>query len=178
MAHLKDATDHGIRVTVLTNSLGATDEPLVHFRYTRYRRSMLKLGVTIYELSPDLASKVGTFGDFGKSFGRLHAKVTVIDRKRVFIGSMNFDERSAWSNTESGLLIDSPTLAAQILSFTERDRNESVYRLQLAADGETVQWVVTGTDGKEQVLDDEPHSNWLLSLKMFLLEPFASEDLL
>jgi putative cardiolipin synthase len=178
MAHLKDAIDHGIRVSVITNSLGATDEPLVHFRYTRYRRAMLKLGVEIYELSPDLARKTGTFGDFGKSFGRLHAKVTVIDRKRVFIGSMNYDERSAWSNTESGLLIDSPTLAAQILSFTERDRFESVYRLQLGDDGETVQWVVTHADGTEQVLSHEPHNDWLLDLKMMLLEPFASEDLL
>jgi putative cardiolipin synthase len=178
MAHIKEAIDHGIRVVVFTNSLGATDEPLVHFRYTRYRRAMLKLGVTIYELSPDLARKTGSFGDFGKSFGRLHAKVTVIDRKRVFIGSMNYDERSAWSNTESGLLIESPALAAQILSFIERDRLESVYRLQLAADGQTVQWVVTNPDGSEQVLSHEPHNDWLLDLKMMLLEPFASEDLL
>lgn len=178
IARLKEATDHGVHVTVFTNSLGATDEPLLHFRYTRYRRAMLKLGITIYELSPDLAWATGTFGDFGKSFDRLHAKVTVMDRQRVFIGSMNYGERSAWPNTESGLLIESPKLAEQILSFVGRDRFESVYRLQLAPDGETVQWVVTNGDGSEQVLAHEPHHDLLLDVKMILLEPFASEDLL
>ncbi len=107
----KDARTR-IRIVVVTNALGATDEPLVHWRYARYRRELLRLGVEIYELSPSLARESGGFGDFGKSFGRLHAKVAVIDRKRLFVGSLNLDQRSAWSNTESGLLIDSPALAA------------------------------------------------------------------
>jgi len=38
--------------------------------------------------------------------------------------------------------------------------------------------VIIGRDGKERVLMDEPHDNWLLRLKMFLLEPFASKELL
>lgn len=178
MAHIKNAIEHGIRVVVFTNSLGATDEPLVHWRYARYRRAMLKLGVVIYELSPDLTRDAGSFGDFGKSFGRLHAKVVIVDRRYLFVGSMNFDERSAWSNTESGLLIDSPALSMQLYDLVASDRSESVYRLRLAADGETIEWVVTGRDGTERVLNDEPHDSWLLRLKMFLLEPFASEDLL
>ena len=178
MRNLKNAIDHHIRVVVFTNSLGATDEPLVHWRYARYRREMLKLGVVIYELSPDLTRDAGSFGDFGNSFGRLHAKIVLVDRRYLFVGSMNFDERSAWSNTESGLLIDSPTLSAQIYGLVANDRSESVYRLRLAADGETVEWVVTARDGSERVLTDEPHNSWLLRLKMFLLEPFASEDLL
>ena len=66
----------------MTNALGATDEPLVHWRYARYRRELLKLGVEIYELSPELAREAGSFGNFGKSFGRLHAKVAVIDRRQ------------------------------------------------------------------------------------------------
>jgi putative cardiolipin synthase len=178
MEHIKEAIDHHIRVVVFTNSLGATDEPLVHWRYSRYRRAMLRLGVEIYELSPDLTREAGSFGNFGKSFGRLHAKIAVVDRRYLFIGSMNFDERSAWSNTESGLLIDSAALSAQIYGLVASDRSESVYHLRLAADAETIEWVVTDRNGKEQLLTDEPHSNWLLRLKMFLLEPFASEDLL
>jgi len=108
MSHIKNAIDHHVRVVVFTNSLGATDEPLVHWRYARYRRAMLKLGVGIYELSADLTRDTESFGNFGKSLGRLHAKVAIVDRRYLFIGSMNFDKRCAWSNREWGLLIDSP----------------------------------------------------------------------
>ena len=43
----------------------------------------------------------------------LHAKLFVFDRQRIFIGSMNFDQRSKRLNTEVGLIIDSPELARQ-----------------------------------------------------------------
>ena len=36
-----------------------------------------------------------------------------MDRTRVFIGSFNFDPRSAALNTELGFVIDSPDLAAE-----------------------------------------------------------------
>src|ERR1019366_6581989 len=84
-SHIKDAIDHHVRVVVFTNSLGATDEPLVHRRYARYRRAMLKLGVGIYELSADLTRDTESFGNFGKSLGRLHAKVAIVDQRYLFI---------------------------------------------------------------------------------------------
>ena len=105
------AAQFNVKLTVLTNGYGATDEPLAHLAYSRYRRAMLKLGVNIYELSPTLSRQSGKLGDFRSSFGRLHAKVAVIDRQRIFIGSLNLDGRSARVNTEMGLLIDSPQLA-------------------------------------------------------------------
>jgi putative cardiolipin synthase len=178
MAMLRQAREHKIRVVIITNALGATDEPLVHWRYARYRRELLRLGVEIFELSPSLARVSGGFGDFGKSFGRLHAKVAVIDRQQLFVGSLNLDQRSAWSNTESGLLIASPKLALDIVELVANDRNQSVYRLRLAADGETIEWVATGADGSEQVVSDEPDNSWWLRLKMMLIGPFTSEDLL
>ena len=177
MASMQEAIAHRVTVSVFTNSLGATDEPLVHWRYARYRRDMLRLGVHIQELSPDLARSSGGFGDFGRSSGRLHAKVAVVDRRFVFVGSMNLDARSAWSNTEAGLLIDSPPLARGIHALVDRDRNESVYRLRLRPDRETIEWVSTDAQGRETVTDDEPHGSWLLRLKMWLLEPLTSEDL-
>ena len=109
MKFLKAAMAHKLRISVLTNGVGATDEQLVYWRYSQYRLEMLKLGIQLYEVSPTLARDVSRFGVFGRSFRRLHAKVAVIDRERLFIGSMNFDPRSAWSNTESGLLVDRPS---------------------------------------------------------------------
>jgi putative cardiolipin synthase len=178
MALIRHAREHGVRVAITTNALGATDEPLVHWRYARYRRELLELGVEIYELSPDLARDAGKFGNFGKSLGRLHAKIAVIDRQRLFVGSLNLDQRSAWSNTELGLLIDSPKLAQGVVALVENDRKESVYQLRLGADGESIEWVARDADGREHVLTDEPYNNWLLRLKMMLIGPFTSEDLL
>ncbi|MDQ6679352.1 MAG: phospholipase D family protein, partial [Pseudomonadota bacterium] len=84
-----------VNVTVVTNSLAATDEPLVHNGYARYRGDLLASGVDVYELSPTRTQHTKRLGVFGSSLGRLHAKTAVVDRKLVFIGSMNLDPRSA-----------------------------------------------------------------------------------
>ena len=178
MADLTRVIGRHVFVVVITNSLGATDEPLVHFRYARYRRAMLELGVVIREISPDLSRESGNFGDFGKSLVRLHAKVVVIDERRLLVGSLNLDPRSVWTNTESALLIDSKALAGQVDALVARDRGESSYLLRLAPDGETIEWITTNADGKQQVHTHEPHSDWWLRLKTLLLEPFAEESLL
>jgi cardiolipin synthase C len=52
--------------------------------------------------------KLARYGNYA-----LHAKLFVFDRRKVFIGSMNFDQRSKRINTEVGLIIDSPELAQQ-----------------------------------------------------------------
>jgi len=96
----------------------------------------------------------------------------------LFVGSLNLDQRSAWSNTEAGLLIDSPLLAEGIVALIENDHKESVYQLRLGPDGESIEWVVTRADGSERTLADEPHNGWLLRLKMWLIGPLTSEDLL
>ena len=178
MQVLRDTVARNIQVSILTNSIGSTDEPLVHWRYSKYRREMLQLGVQLYEVSPSLARDVSVFGAFGLSFRRLHAKVAVIDRKTLFVGSMNFDPRSAWSNTESGLLIESSQLANQVRNLINEDANAGIYRLRLAADGETIEWVARGSDGKEHGLPEEPDNDWLTRLKLWLVGPLTPEELL
>jgi putative cardiolipin synthase len=178
MKFLKAAMARKLRISVLTNGVGATDEQLVYWRYSQYRLEMLKLGIRLYEVSPTLARDVSRFGVFGRSFRRLHAKVAVIDRERLFIGSMNFDPRSAWSNTESGLLVDSPQLANQVADLVDEDGNAGIYRLRLAADGETIEWVARGNDGQEHAVAEEPDHDWLTRLKLWLIGPLASEELL
>ncbi|MEO6362828.1 MAG: phospholipase D family protein, partial [Caldimonas sp.] len=102
-----------VKVTVITNSLAATDEPLVHNGYSRYRPGLLAAGVDLYELSPTRTQSTKRLGMFGASLGRLHAKTAIIDKKTIFIGSMNLDPRSASANTELGMFIDSPPLAKE-----------------------------------------------------------------
>ena len=69
------------------------------------------------ELGAKLAPRDHQLGDFKSSTGRLHSKLAIVDRRRMFIGSMNLDGRSARLNTEIGVLIDSPALAAQFTRF-------------------------------------------------------------
>ncbi len=60
----------------------------------------------------------------------LHVKAMVIDRERVFIGSMNFDPRSTQINSEMGVIVDSPGLAEQLARAMERDMaQDNAWRL-------------------------------------------------
>ncbi len=50
--YLHTLAARGVKVSVLTNSLAATDEAAVHAGYARYRRALLAGGVELYELRP------------------------------------------------------------------------------------------------------------------------------
>ena len=64
-------------------------------------------------------SKKKSFRLSGSSRSSLHCKAFVFDRKDVFIGSLNLDPRSGDINTEAGLYIESPELAAQVISYMD-----------------------------------------------------------
>ena len=115
---------------------------------------------------------------FGSSFGRLHAKTAVVDRRTVFIGSMNLDPRSALINTEIGLVIDSPQLAREVSALSSRSLDLDSYRLRLSADGQRIEWLEPRTDGSTKVHDSEPGEHWLKRLQIWLLQPFVSNSLL
>jgi len=167
------------RIFLVTNSLGATDEPLVYAGYTRYRAEMLRIGVTIREIAPGITGKSGQFGDFGSSISRLHAKLAVIDDRLLFIGSMNMDHRSAAVNTEAGLLIDSAELVADYNTLIGGTSRANVaYRLRLSPDRGHVQWVELDAHGNEIVHDDEPGGYYWLRFKNWLMSPWVGEELL
>jgi putative cardiolipin synthase len=177
MALLKELRDRGVEVTVLTNSLGSTDEPVVHLGYSRYREQMLRMGVNLYELSSSRVKKNKRMFLFGSSLGRLHAKLVVIDKEMCFIGSMNLDPRSATINTELGAVIKSPQLARELLRVIDIDRLQSAYKVRLKANGAGLEWIVEN-DESEMVLDTEPDSSAWLRFKQWLLSPLVPEELL
>jgi cardiolipin synthase C len=176
MESMRLLRERGVRFSIVTNSLAATDELAVFTAYRRYRHPMLALGVELYELSPGRVQHNGErFGKFGDSLGRLHAKCAVIDRRTVFVGSMNFDPRSDKHNTELGLFIYSGEVANQLLKLMDIVKSEGSYRLQLATDGSgRIEWESTGG----QVLTTEPESTPWRILLLNLLTPFTPEDLL
>ncbi len=71
-------------------------------------------------MRPRAASLVLNGSACGKEhvFG-LHAKTFVFDRRTVYVGSLNLNLRSRFLNAESGLVIESPELAAQIAADIE-----------------------------------------------------------
>ncbi|MEO8185790.1 MAG: phospholipase D family protein, partial [Burkholderiaceae bacterium] len=167
VAQFGDLVKRNVKVTILTNSLGATDEPLVHTGYARYRVPMLASGVDLYELSPTRVERATRLGFVGSSLGRLHAKTAVIDRSHVFIGSMNLDPRSATKNTELGLIVESPELAKEVLRVIHISKLESAYRVRLRSDGRSLEWLTMDGE-KEIVLTTEPDSSFFLRLQNFL----------
>jgi putative cardiolipin synthase len=164
-----------VKVTILTNSLAANDEPLVHTGYARYRVELLKTGVDLYELSPTRIQRNKRLMLPGTSLGRLHAKTAVIDRSTVFIGSMNLDPRSASKNTELGILAESPQLAKEVIRVIHISKLQSSYRLRFARDGQSLEWLTMDDEG-DVVLSEEPDVTPFMRLQNMFLAPFVPEQ--
>ena len=127
----------GVKIRVLTNALEATDVAAVHSGYARHRQPLLEAGIELYELrrtSPTPAARYDA-GLSGSSASSLHSKTFSVDRTRIFIGSFNFDPRSAKLNTEMGFVIDSPMLAGRISRAFDQRVPAEAYEVRLSADG-------------------------------------------
>jgi putative cardiolipin synthase len=178
MRVLRGALARGNQVLVLTNSFGSTDEPLAHLAYAGYRPDLLRMGVELYEFGATLARESGGFGRFGDSIGRLHAKLAVVDRRWLLVGSVNLDSRSALYNTELAVAIDCPPVAIAALRVVAGDAFRSMYRLRLAVDGQAIEWISIGPDGEPVVTGKEPERHWLPSLPLWMQSLLVSEELL
>ena len=138
---LADLVAAGVEVRVLTNSFAANDVGVVHAGYSKYREAMLRSGVRLYELERRAGekrsegSKVG-----GSSSASLHAKTFQIDGQRIFVGSFNFDPRSATLNTEIGLMIESPSLAKQLETAFDTGLASVAYEVRMDEVGK-LQWI-------------------------------------
>ena len=167
----------GVEISVVTNSLASTDEPLVYTAYRRYRSALLRLGVGVWELGSERSSSSVRLGLLGTQVGRLHAKSAVIDGRVLFIGSMNFDPRSATQNTEIGIIVQSEVLAAQVLKLGETLRQQGAWRLRRVPLTDRVEWV-GGPPGSERVLDTDPDTTFWDRALPTLLAPLLPESLL
>lgn len=162
----------GVDTLIVTNSFAVTDVPLVHAGYVKKRKPLLEAGVQLFEVRPgaggrseDPSHSATRFSGGGES---LHAKTFVVDRRLLFVGSFNFDPRSAELNCEMGFLIDSPYLSGLVADGLRERLPEHSYAVALSPEGE-LQWGDTG-GGRRGVLTTEPGTTagnrtavWLLS---------------
>jgi putative cardiolipin synthase len=186
MKMLENLRNRKVNVRILTNSLASTDMPIVHSGYQKYREPMLKDGIVLYEVRPVLGSPEAKGGGSlrnpsGGQFA-LHAKVFVLDRRWVFVGSMNFDRRSLRLNTELGVLIDSPELARQVIArFNAIAQPANAYVPTLtppdASGKQTLVWR-TEEGGKLVELTSEPMGDLMKGVKTNLLTLLPLDDLL
>jgi putative cardiolipin synthase len=143
MARMAEAIKGGTKYRMLTNSLASHDVPAVNSHYRQWRRPLLEAGVDLYEIRADAAIQ-STLADTAPTraeFMGLHVKAMVIDRQRVFIGSMNLDPRSWALNSEMGVVVESPALADELARNMERDMQpENAWRVVLEPNG-SVRWV-------------------------------------
>lgn len=164
VAFLKKLRERGVRVVVLTNSLSSTDVSIVHAGYANYRKPLLEMGVELYELNRNLLKygKNNKKGKFYESKASLHAKSFVIDRKKVFIGSLNLDARSVIQNTEIGVIIESEEIAETLAVFMDEEIRDLAFRLELEPgydDTEYITWYGMA-DGNQATFTTEPYTGF------------------
>ena len=159
VAKLKELVDRGVRVRVLTNSLASNDVIAAFAGYSKRREAMVRNGIELYELRPEPGPVRKRLLGGGSKAG-LHTKAIVFDRKDVFIGSFNLDARSSAINTEAGLYVASPALAAQVIEFMNEGVDpDASFRLQLDKEG-NLYWIAED-EGTPLRYDKDPMTTFL-----------------
>ncbi|APW46468.1 hypothetical protein RA876_08885 [Rhodoferax antarcticus] len=153
---------------------------LVHAGYAKHRKAMLQHGAELHEMQrlapPSRHARLNPLGSSGSS---LHAKTFAADGTHAFVGSFNFDPRSALLTTELGVVIDNPRLARQIEQAFETQIPGQSCRVQLSESGE-LEWQ-SGQDGTETpptIYSVEPGSSWLSRWGMRVLALLTIDRLL
>ncbi|MDF7676003.1 phospholipase D family protein [Neisseriaceae bacterium ESL0693] len=149
----------GVRIRVLTNSLAATDVPIVHSGYARYRQTLLQNGIELYELKkPARITTHRDRGFTGNSASSLHAKTFTIDNNQLFVGSLNLDPRSARLNTEMGVLIQSPELVQYMNQAIDEALPYVTYQVLLTP-GNKLRWQTREADNHKNIMYHEPEAS-------------------
>lgn len=143
----------GVTVEVITNGLALADNPLVHGAYRWYRTRLLAEGVRIFET----AAREGPRR-------MLHSKAMLVDDRCGFVGSFNFDQRSAFLNTELGVVFEDPRLIADLRAILDAARAPNA-AFSVALDGRLPVWRRDEAKGTHL----EPESTALRRLVSFVI---------
>ena len=152
--YLVNLSKNDVRIRILTNSFLANDVAVVHAFYQKYRHDLLQNGIKLYEFKPYIERNKRTWYEVvtgnvipakGKNTSSLHAKFFDIDGI-VFIGSFNFDPRSANLNSEVGLVVESDVLQKYISRSLDQYLPQIAYELKLNKQGEII-WLDQHKDG-------------------------------
>ena len=172
IGHIRTMRERGVRVAVLTDSLGSTDSPAAHAGYARHRIGLLREGVELYEVRPGgrIEHRLWHRWRHVSPFS-LHAKIVVQDRARAIVGSLNQDPRSRLYNTEIWVALESAELAADLAALFEEGTDlRQAYKVERIDAGgtESLTWIAE-ENGQAVRYDVEPMSGlWLRLWRDFL----------
>ena len=156
---LSEIKNRGVLVNVITNSLAANNQKTVHGGYAPSRKPLLQSGIRLYEIRADAWVQGAEIVAEDDARATLHTKAFIVDRRQFFIGSFNFDPRSAYINTELGVIIDSPKLAERVTQGVEAMLPHQAWEVYLDQN-DKLRWRGL-QDGQEVVLKKEPQtSGW------------------
>ncbi len=161
---------NGVNVRTVTNSQESTDVVTVHSGYVKYRDELLAAGIEVFEMAANPAD-IGPkdrLGILGSSSSSLHAKTFAIDRDRIFVGSFNFDPRSANLNSEMGFLVESPRMAAAMSDAIGQIGQNGSYQAVLTPSG-AIEWIEQQPDGSTRRHPKEPNTTVLSRLYVRML---------
>jgi putative cardiolipin synthase len=152
----------GVRIRILTNSLASSDVAAVHAGYAKRRVDLLRAGVRLFELRPTAGrdEQGEKLGIGSSSSSGLHAKTFAVDGRRIFVGSFNFDQRSARLNTEMGIVVDSAALAGELAAAFDTTIPRAAWEVRLASDGQGLEWVERTASGERRYAS-EPATSWI-----------------
>jgi putative cardiolipin synthase len=138
LENIAKLSSEGVKVTILTGSMGSNNHTAAHSHYKKYRRRILAAGANLYEFKHHPSQEMRDLSDVPPvqaSFISLHVKAIVGDRKRCYIGSLNVDPRAIEINTENGLYIESSALAEEMArQFDIMMAPENAWRVYLNED--------------------------------------------
>lgn len=162
----REVIDRGVSVRLLTNSLATNPAPISNAGLRKQRRKLIEAGVDLYELRTDAAAQTAweTPPTAGQRLG-VHAKLYVIDRRHLFVGSLNLDPRSLAINTEFGVLLEDPTLADEVAGMIERlIEPDNAWEVGVNADG-NVTWENDANTTRQQPARSRAQltTDWVLS---------------
>lgn len=169
-----DLARRGVRVRVVTNSLGSTNHAYVHAGYRRHRKGLLDAGVELYEVRADALQALNLVPEGDDTGLVMHTKLAVIDGTEVFVGSLNLDPRSVKQNTEFGVFIESGTMANKLLATLEDGISKYTYRLNLG-DGGILQWSYR-SEGQITATTAEPGATFWKNLVVGVTELLPIES--
>ena len=159
--------EKGIEVKVITNSLASTNHSVVHSGYAPSRKPLLEMGVELYEVRPDVAVRGTEQVGNQEAEASLHTKAFIVDREKLFVGSLNLDPRSVQLNTELGVIIDSPQLARSAAEWIDRVLPEATYEVTMGDNGKLL-W--TGVrDGQQEISTREPQTGFWKRFKVSIM---------
>jgi putative cardiolipin synthase len=155
---IADLQRSGVNVIIITNSLAANNQSSVHGGYAPSRKPLLRSGVKIYEVRADADVSGSEIVAASGAKATLHTKAFIVDRRETFIGSFNFDPRSANINTELGVIIRSPELSEGFAAKVDEALSNQTFEVFLNENGK-LRWRGF-EDGQEVILEKEPQTTW------------------